>query len=66
MCEKFPSQRLAQKKALLQAFATGVCHTDKAQESSDLEESLAFSGDGRVKATIETLPLDPSMTCSAG
>ena len=24
----------------------------------DLEESLAFAGDGKVKATIETLPLE--------
>ena len=31
----------------------------------DLEESLAFAAEGKVKATIETLPLSPSMTSSA-
>jgi len=33
----------------------------------DLEESLAFAGDGKVRATIETFcRWNPSMTCSVG
>ncbi len=31
----------------------------------DLEEALAFAAEGKVKATIETLPMDPSMMYSA-
>jgi hypothetical protein len=58
LCARSSHPNACPRKALLQVFATGVCHTDKAQESSDREESLAFSGDGRGKATIETLPLE--------